>query len=427
MRNSFIIVATLISLFGASCTRQQTGHSLISIQLTDKNGLKQTISHEDRLKGFKNLDFHRPQPYEKVIRNYIDKTSKRDFSKITTYHPNGQIFQSLDVVAGRACGFYHEWYANGLRKVEVTVIEGPGDLTPASQCNWIFDGVSKAFDEHGYLEAEIHYDKGVLSGNSLYFYPQGQVKRAITFENGLESGTELFFDIKESIIKERAYSFGKLHGKSLCKNNSNEPNFSEYYEEGLLIEGDYFDFEGASIYKVADKNGYRPIFKEGKLQMVQTIDEGRVEGEMRCFNSQGHVVNTYFLKNNKKEGAEWVYFSGPGKKPKLYLEWKEDAICGISRSYYATGTVASEREMVDNKKQGLLTAYYEDGTLKIMETYDNDKLVHGKYMRKGEMDPTSVVENGSGKALFFDETGKQIQSVVYDKGKVLIDSEGTSD
>lgn len=424
MRSSLITTVLAASLFLASCAHRQTGATLTSIQLTDKNGLKQTISHEDRLKGFEQVDFQKPQPYEKVVRSYLDKKTKRDFSKVTTYHPNGHVFQSLDVVGGRAFGAYHEWYPNGQKKIEAVVIEGPGDLSPNSQLNWVFDGVSKAFDEKGRIQAEIYYEKGLLSGQSLYFDPSGQVCHVIPYERGVACGTEIFFDNKGRTIKQRSYKQGKLHGKSLCKNSDLEPNFSEYYEEGRLIEADYMDFDANSIYKVRDGQGQRPLFEGGKLQSLQTITDGKVEGEVKIFDDKGNTMRTYYIKDGEKEGGEWIYYPGSANKPKLYIEWKEGAVCGISRTYYPTGTVKAEREMVDNKKHGLLSAYYEDGSLMLMETYDRDQLVHGKYLKRGELDPISVVESGTGEATFFDETGKKTHTVIYEKGKVVVDSEG---
>ena len=73
---------------------------------------------------------------------------------------------------------------------------------------------------------------------------------------------------------------------------------------------------------------------------------GIVEGKITLFDEQGHVHNVYHLKEGKKEGAEWVYFPGPNQKPKLYMEWKGDVMSGMARSYYETGAVESEREMV---------------------------------------------------------------------------------
>ena len=46
-----------------------------------------------------------------------------------------------------------------------------------------------------------------------------------------------------------------------------------------------------------------------------------------------------------------------------------------------------------------------------METYDKNQLISGQYMKKGDIEPASRVENGTGTAIFFDEMGQEIHDI----------------
>ncbi|MCB1136152.1 MAG: hypothetical protein KDK78_07790, partial [Chlamydiia bacterium] len=70
-----------------------------------------------------------------------------------------------------------------------------------------------------------------------------------------------------------------------------------------------------------------------------------------------------------------------------------------------------------NKKQGMCTAWYEDGSLMFVEEYDKDRLIQGKYLRPGEHTPISRVAEGSGIATLFDADGKFIRKICYEDGE----------
>ena len=145
----------LILLTGCGNRQGEEENRLSSIQIVDRNGFKETISAPERLRYYEHTDFFAPQPYEKVMRVYTRNTQGKTPSKMTTYHSNGELWQYLEVVNGRARGYYREWHENGVLRLELTVIEGLGDLSEEAQLSWIFDGPSRAWDSEGHLLAEI--------------------------------------------------------------------------------------------------------------------------------------------------------------------------------------------------------------------------------------------------------------------------------
>ena len=153
LRPFFIL---LIGTFG--CATHFNNDQLSSIQLIDRNDFKETISTPERLKPYETSNFLSPQPYKKITRLYTRNAQGKTLSKLTTYHNNGELWQYLEVVNGRACGTYQEWHENGQLRLHINVMEGQGDISEEAQYSWIFDGPSYAMNDRGHIQAEIHYD-----------------------------------------------------------------------------------------------------------------------------------------------------------------------------------------------------------------------------------------------------------------------------
>ena len=415
--------ALFFIIFLIGCGSQHKGaHSpMTSIQIVDKNGFKETITSNDRLKIYERADFLSPQPYEKVVRMYARGEGGKTLSKVTTYHENGQPWQYLEVLNGRACGSYQEWYDNGVLRLDVVVIEGIGDLSENAQMGWIFDGLCKAWDEKGHLQAEFHYDKGKLQGNAHYFFPSGAVRQIIPYENGLIDGEMQLFNEKGKLVGKTPYKNGKKEGIATYRGGDIEPSYSEEYEGNLLLEATYHDFSGKVAYQIKNGNGRKPIYREGSLQTIYEYRRGIPEGEVQIFDSFGRLHNSYHTQDGMKHGPEWVYYSSKEGKliPKLYIEWENDKIQGICRSWYPNGNLESEREMNSNQKQGISSAWYLDGTLMLVEEYESDILRKGTYLKKGEPKPVSTVENGEGTATLFSKEGHFLKRAIYHKGQII--------
>jgi antitoxin component YwqK of YwqJK toxin-antitoxin module len=87
------------------------------------------------------------------------------------------------------------------------------------------------------------------------------------------------------------------------------------------------------------------------------------------------------------------------------------------KTWYPTGVLESQKEMSNNAKNGVLTAWYRDGNLMMIEEYDNDKLMRGDYFRREERVPVSQVIEGKGITTIFDADGHFVQKISYLNGK----------
>ncbi len=106
-------------------------------------------------------------------------------------------------------------------------------------------------------------------------------------------------------------------------------------------------------------------------------------------------------------------------QPQLLITWNDDIIHGVTKTWYPNGIQESQREIADNLKNGMATAWYRDGSIMLMEEYDNDRLVKGQYFKRGQRNPESHVQDGSGIASLYDADGRLLRRVTYFHGRPL--------
>ena len=164
---------------------------LSSVQIIDRNGFSENITAKEKLDAFENVNFLASQPYKRVLRVYDTDREGTTRSFLTTYFENGQIKQYLEIKNARAYGLYKEWYATGQIKVKTHVIGGPPDLSPLAESQWVFDGLSIAYDEDGHQIAKINYKKGSLDGMAETYSSSGAILSKTPYKNGSIEGSEL--------------------------------------------------------------------------------------------------------------------------------------------------------------------------------------------------------------------------------------------
>lgn len=398
---------------------------LVSINIIDRNGFSETINNLERLSNYEKIDYAQPQPYEKVLRVYEKDPDGCIKAYINTYHPNGIPKQYLEIANSRAFGEYKEWYPNGAQKIETHIVGGDADITDGSEKTWLFDGECKAWTEKSELEALIPYSKGEIEGIAIHYHPNGKVWKSIPYHHNKMNGPfEVFLD-NGLVLQKTEFVNGIRHGTSIRYWDGKIPSTEELFKDGLLVQGKYYDPKGQLISKIVNGTGRRALFGKGSLAELHEYREGMPEGEVRIYDTQGHLISLFHMKEEIKHGEEIIFYDvqrlNPKLIPKISVNWYQGKIQGTIKTWYETGIQESQKEMSANKKNGLSTAWYRDGSLMMIEEYDNDDLIKGEYYAKGEKAPESIISDGEGIATIFDAEGTFIRRVNYHKGKVQLD------
>lgn len=424
----FILCLLLITTSSAKRSKSSKSTSkgrllpLTSVHIVDRNGFSETISNKERINQFQNVNFLSPQPYQKVLRIYARDSVGNLRSVVTTYHENGNPKQFLEILNARANGNYYEWHANGGMSVRARVIGGTADVTSLAEKTWLFDGPSYAWDDKGHLIAEINYSQGSLQGMTTYFHPNGQVWKTLPYSKNQLDGTVEIYRNNGELFQQTFFCQGQKQGTSTRYWDCEHLASQEEYYNGKLESGLYFDREGSLIAEVKEGTGFRAIFGQEHILELQEYFDGTLEGEVKVFNQEGRLKRIYHVKNNIKHGEEVEYYeryfdSKAPLQPKLSFYWYEGKIQGMAKSWYPNGVMESRKEMANNTKNGVLTTWYSDASLMLIEEYTNDKLIRGDYFKKEDRIPTSQVIEGNGIATIFDSEGHFVQKITYSNGK----------
>ncbi|HSX26666.1 MAG TPA: hypothetical protein VLE89_06640 [Chlamydiales bacterium] len=398
--------------------------SLVAIQIQDRNGLTETISAPDRLEVYESVDFLYSQPYKKVLRVY--RTTGKNHSKITTYHPNGTVWQYLEAEEMRAHGAYKEWFPNGQQKIEAVVIGGTADVNLGYQHDWLFEGEAQVWDEQGHPMAKIPYRNGALEGHSIYFYPNGQMERELPYSANLLQGDGFEYYPDGNLKSKTSYKKGLKEGPSLGFFSERQAAWIEDYSEGLLKTGAYYHPNGELYSEIENGGGFQALFDRETLSTVVEFRQGRAEGTVRKFSPAGELRTLFHLKNGIKHGEEIEYFltsersdHETAQQPKLSVNWHENVIHGPVKTWYNNGQLQSQREYCRNQKSGPAINWYRDGSLMALEEYEEDRLMKGQYYKKNQRDLVSSISNGNGIAFLYDGDGVFLRKVTYLKGKTV--------
>lgn len=421
----------LLSALTAACSgnRHETCHTspcLTSINIVDRNGLTETINSPDRLQQYAGINFLTPQPYQKVLRIYSRDSRGNIPAIITGYHPNGYPSKYLEVVNSRAFGEYKEWYPNSAQKVSAFVMEGEADIVDGSEKTWVFDGCCKAWNENGDLEASIPYVKGVLEGVSTHYHPNGNIWKLVPYSQNMVHGTVTIFRPDGKLLQTTSYCNHVKEGESRRYWEGGQLAAEELYSEGLLSNGTYYDSGGTCIAKIENGCGRRPIFGKDAILEIDEYRAGVLDGEVIVLDRGGRIVNLYHAKCGNKHGEEIIYyemgrFQDAKILPKLSINWFEGKIQGVVKTWYSNGVQESQKEMTNNKKNGHSTAWYRDGSLMMIEEYEQDRLIKGEYYNQGEKFPITLIEEGKGTASIFDPEGNFVRKIEYKNGKPVLD------
>lgn len=421
MRKLCLLGIALLAL-GCHKSQETSEPSLFSVQIIDRNGFSETISSQERLKSISKVDFQKPQPYQKVLRVFSRQGATNSKSMLTTYHNNGHIWQMLEIQDGRAHGLFQEWYSNGKLKIEAHVIEGTPEVTETAQMTWLFDGKNTVWDEQGNVKAEIFYSKGALHSPSKYYHPNGSIEKIIPYEHNHIEGFLKCFDDSGTLIESIPFHEGEKHGCACAYWNPEQIQYLEEYEKGLLLSGKYYTNTGSVLAKVENGRGERALFDRAVLEALLEYRDGVPNGKVSLFSKEGFLISEYHIRNGKKNGVEILYYPRTAQ-PKLSMEWRDDIIHGIAKSWYPSGVLESQRTLSSNKKHGAYLAWYEEGDLMLAEEYENDILVKGSYFKKGEKIPASRIDNGKGFATLYDSQGIFVKKVPYEKGHPVLDND----
>ena len=206
-------------------------------------------------------------------------------------------------------------------------------------------------------------------------------------------------------------------------------SYEETFKNGLLLDGHYYLENGDLIASIHEGDGKRAEWESGTLKRFVQYEKGLAEGLVECFDEKGNLKITFYQKEGKKQGEEWEYYAKKSPndplQPKILLNWQEDLLQGLVKTWFPDGKQESQKEMYQNKKSGTAYAWYKNGDVMLHEEYEKDNLCSGAYYKKGDKKPISKVSSGKGIVTLYHPDGYLLQKISYEKGEPSLDNDST--
>ena len=99
---------------------------------------------------------------------------------------------------------------------------------------------------------------------------------------------------------------------------------------------------------------------------------------------QGFEGFEYTYKDDKRNGLIKEYYQNGQLKGEG--SFKDDKRNGLIKGYHENGIIGAEVNFKDDKQDGIERAYYPNGEIQYIHTYKNGKLIHRKdYDEKGKL------------------------------------------
>lgn len=179
-------------------------------------------------------------------------------------------------------------------------------------------------------------------------------------------------------VKKQHFRDGKLHGKYETWHRNGNKEATGYYDDGeregpwhwyretgqLYIKGSYKDdlYDGKWIWK----------YDNGQPLHLATFKDGKQVGEETTFNRDGSLVGSGVYKDGKKwEGTFCSIESTDHSKITEITNFKNGEEYKLEEVRYDNGNLRSRIQLVDGKRDGIATWWYENGEKQVEQIFSN--------------------------------------------------------
>ena len=280
------------------CFDYTTTGKLSSATEFESDRLKDIVSYDatggavtHRIAESKNVSFESKYKNGKQQTKFV--TSCGDYTKITKWFPNGNVFYSYDLLSGQKEGAYQYNALNGK-----TVLQG-------EFVNGLEEGLWKAFYDNGKLDYMGTYLSGKHDSTWIYHFPNGEISSIADFKDGERNGITRNFGPDGTPLVEKVYIEGHLVGYRAI-NSAQKTEAWKSFTGNAVIAINYQD--GKKAYEEGYKNGVlngpkRIYYPNGNLYSEFNYALGDYHGDYRVYYSNGKIREKGTYKLDELNGT----------------------------------------------------------------------------------------------------------------------------
>jgi len=314
--------------------------------------------------------------------NKKDAKGKRDGLWVQQWRDTRNLLYKGQYEHGKPVGDWQRYYPDGNLAAVMTHVQ---DTTVVDAVFYHADGITKAsqgrfqkkqkegnwkiWNEKGTLVSDENFKDSLLDGTCKYFFENGQLLKLETYNLGRLEGpfTEYYDNGKKK--SEGTYSAGEKEGA-----------FKQWFDSGTV------DCEGKYVKGVQDATWYYN-YPDGKPKVTVLYKRGKEtkrkyeNGTFKEYYDSQIPKSEYSFENGMKNGpfTEWYdkgqYVQVPGSA--------EDKEMGIIYREKLEGTqVRMKGDYVDDKLEGEVVFYRENGNIEKVEEWVDGKLVNTRAVPK---------------------------------------------
>lgn len=265
------------------------------------------------------------------------------------------------------------------------------------------DGYNTFYYENGQISSEGYFKNGLPHGLWKSYYPNGNLKSLGKKLNGTSDSTWVFYDQKGRIAWSYEYVNDKKNGCAIQYDTLGHKQQEIFYVNDVL-QGERIEF-----------------YPSGKIKSTVNIVDGKNVGQLTEYNEKGEIITEEIYDNGfLKDRQELNRYDDNGEKT------------GLWRTYYPDGTIKSEGDYVDGKKNGVFKEFDKKGKLVDIKQMMGDTTMsssseiviielYKSYHPNGKIKLVGGINNGLKSGIYreFDENGELINGYIYKKDTML--------
>ena len=345
----------------------------------------------------------------------------------TTYYTNDSIenqgYLINDKFSGRKMSYSpdgklttEEKFNNNGESLSIKYFDAQGKISEVIN----IPGDSTGFVSHypnGNLKVKLSFSNRKRNGLQEYYYPNGKLKKQISFIHGNAEGESRQWDHQGNLLNVKTYRIDELDGKLYGYENgkidfidtyemgSDDGLYQEFYPNGHVMRT--FNEEagkrqGLSEYYAPDSTWmYSVVYRDNEICTVSYFDNlGKLHSDERidttskgivCYYKNGKVAARIPIENGIFNGKYAIYY--PNGQLLREINYVNDYREGLTKHCYENGSIHELTNWQNGSKDGNYALYFSNGK----------KAIEGKYHAGKKY----------GKWLFFNETGKLIETLSY--------------
>ena len=229
---------------------------------------------------------------------------------------------------------------------------------------------------------------------------------------------------QDSIYKEFFFSTGEISSKGYLINNLPGGKWVSYYSNS--------EIKSIGYWKNALLDGSWAFYdSSGKITLKENYKENLKNGYSYQYDTNGLIIRKTLYKDGRKEGKEIIYYKG-SQQVKTENNYKKNIKDGVSKEFdndgnillikqYDMGVVNKKEEInrfdSDGKKVGVWKEYYENGKIKLEQTFFHGEKdgISKKYDKKGKLQELESFDKGKRKSNNF-SLGIELTEIKFKDG-----------